>query len=268
MNYRTDDRVEESSLMPSDLKEFMHRININKVRGWDKTSNYWLPSSIDAKCGYCQEWSNLVCEYPSFHPHSLGFTLHGRCVRCNQNSRVFVDGARENKQEFNELWVLPKPENRDAKINTEKIDNARISKAYREAVKAFNDNSPSLSISACGRIVEGIGKTKFPNSKGVKDIMPLLNNLRKELKEAPAFKEILMPLLDLGEALRLGRNPASHFDLETDPNLDLAGKVLDLTEFLLQYVYVISGESINVDGLIKACGPGDDDSENNSETEE
>jgi hypothetical protein len=98
--------------------------------------------------------------------------------------------------------------------------------------------------------------------------MPLLNNLRKELKEAPAFKEILMPLLDLGEALRLGRNPASHFDLETDPNLDLAGKVLDLTEFLLQYVYVISGESINVDGLIKACGPGDDDSENNSETEE
>jgi hypothetical protein len=273
MNYKTFEL--------SDLEQFMHRVEIKRGNNWntinpnDPINSLMCPDSIDTQCGYCGRHGALMRGDEVTRNHETKTaTFKARCTfeSCQQNSVVLVKNAVTGaewgrSQRPEEIWILPKPQTRDPKINSEKIDNTRISKAYREAVKAFNDSSPSLVISACGRIVEAIGKIKFPNSKGITNIGALFNNLRKELKAVPAFKEILMPFIDLGEALRLGRNPGSHFDLETDPTLELAGKVLDLTEFLLEYIYVISGESINVDELIKACGPGDEDESGNKKSE-
>lgn len=48
-----------------------------------------------------------------------------------------------------------------------------------------------------------------------------------------------------------------HFDLEIEPDRDLADKVIDLTEFLIRYVYLISEETSKVNTLISELGPGD-----------
>jgi hypothetical protein len=278
MNYRTDDLVETNPSIPSELRQFMHCVDIEKSHNWQPMNTVngvtlAYPESIDVQCGYCNRHVSLISgKEISKNSETSSATIKGRCPLCQKNSTVLIVGCvtweryTSYLKGAEELWILPKPEIREPKLDSEKINNKRISKAYREAVKAFNDNSPSLVISSCGRIVEGIGKIKFPNAKEIRDIGPLFNNLRKELKAVPAFKPLLMPLIEMGEALRLGRNPASHFDLETDPSLELAGKVLDLTEFLLEYIYVISGESNNVEELIKDCGPGDE--EDNVEKEE
>jgi hypothetical protein len=241
-----------------DLKDFMHKISTNRILDWGAMNEWYYPSAVGVQCGHCQAWANLsIHGQPILQADSSSWLIALRCIRCKNISKMFVDKATEGKKQCGEIWIFPAPKYREAKIPEELIDNKRINKAYRDALDCFNENKASLAISSCGRIVEAIGKIKFPNSKDISNIKPLFNNLRKELKQAPAFKEILMPLIELGEALRLGRNPGSHFDLETDPDLALAGKVLDLTEFLLQYVYVIAGESIAVEQLINQCGPGD-----------
>lgn len=259
MNYEQSGLGESSTSLPQGFKEFMHKVGIDRVKAWHPHGNFNYPLSVDAKCGYCQEFVNLICENPVLHPQSRSFVLDGRCVRCNKKSRVFVDGAKENSCDFQEMWILPKPLERVPLISHEMIENPRISKAYRDALDAFNLGKPSLAITACGRVVEGIGKTSFPSSKDINNIGRLFSNLRGEIKKIPEFKAVLEPLLGLGEALRLGRNPGSHFDLEIDPDMDLAGKVLDLTEFLLQYVFVIGDEAKNVQQLIQKCGPGEED---------
>lgn len=259
--------------LSADLLKFMHRVGIEQANGWHgveipSQGAYACPESIDAQCGYCGIHGALIAgKEISSNRETRTLTFKARCTRdrCKEDSTVVMVGAatwgdyQQNSARPKEFWILPKPEFREPSVKDENIGNKRIVKAYKEAIESYNGNRPSLAISACGRIVEAIGKTKFPNASNVNNIKPLYNHLRKEVKEIPHFKELLEPFFDLGEALRLGRNPGSHFDLETDPDLGLAGKVIDLTEFLLKYIYVIPREAEEVQKLIDESGPGKED---------
>ncbi|MBV5262227.1 hypothetical protein FLX56_27985 [Synechococcus moorigangaii CMS01] len=261
--------------LESELKQFMHRIRIQNGNGWKGIKphgileDYAVPSSIDCRCGYCGVQGALICEDTvTFNDPTQTITLKARCTRdeCQKTSMVVIIDAlmwRDYRkgQKSKEFWLLPKPKERPQIFTKDQIDNPRIFRAYKEAVESLNENKPNLVISCCGRIVEGIGKLNFPNSSQTNTIGGLYNKLRGGLKGKPEFKSVLDPFLQLGEALRLGRNPASHFDLETDPSIDLAEKVLDLTEFLVKYIYVIPQEADNVNQLIQDCGPGDTEEE-------
>ncbi|ANV92015.1 hypothetical protein [Picosynechococcus sp. PCC 8807] len=257
--------------LESELKQFMHRIRIQNGNGWKGIKphgileDYAVPSSIDCRCGYCGVQGALICEDAvTFNNPTQTITLKARCTRdkCQKTSTVVIIDAlmwrdHSKGKRSKEFWVLPKPKERPQVFTEDQIDNRRIFKAYQEAVQSFNENRPSLVISACGRIVEAIGKLKFPDGQSANNIGKLYRNLKNELKDKPEFNTVLDPFLQLGNALRIGRNPASHFDLETDPDINLAEKVLDLTEFLVKYIYVIPQEADNVNELIEKCGPGD-----------
>lgn len=262
--------VQSNSLSPELLK-FMHRVEISQGNTWRPVNTlngilYACPESIDAQCGFCGVHGALIIGNEiSLNNEIKTLSFKARCTRnsCKRDSTVVMTNAitwdrfSKEKRHPEEFWILPAPKLRQQQVKTDDIENKRIVKAYKEAVDSYNENKPSLAISACGRIVEAIGKTKFPNASGIHNIKPLYNHLRKEIKSIPDFKELLEPFVELGEALRLGRNPGSHFDLETEPDLKLAGKVIDLTEFLLKYIYVIAKEAKEVQELIDECGPGD-----------
>jgi hypothetical protein len=266
MNYRTDDRVEEPSLMPSNPKEFMHRVPIEKVKKWGNNNGHYHPTSIDAKCGYCQQWSNLVCENPSFHGQSKGFTLHGRCVRCDQQSRVFVDNSSSAAYHFDEMWILPKPEVREsAFLRFENEIPTRILRAYNTAVKSFDLGLWGGCITECGRALEGITRDKFPESirlnkkdeevhLGIK-----LQRLQTEAQKLGDIESLLKPIIELSEALRLGRNTSAHFDVEKEPDDEAALLVLELAEYLMSYFYVIPRQAKILEETIQALSPADEE---------
>lgn len=263
----------------------MHRVEISQGNTWRPVNTlngilYACPESIDTQCGFCGVHGALIIGSEiSLNNETNTLSFKARCTRnsCKRDSTVVMTNAA-NWDRFSqvgsrpeEFWILPAPKLRQRQVKTDDIENKRIVKAYKEAIDSYNENKPSLAISACGRIVEAIGKTKFPNASAISNIGPLYNHLRKEIKSIPDFKGLLEPFVGLGEALRLGRNPGSHFDLEIEPDLELAGKVLDLTEFLLKYIYVIGGEAKEVKELIAKCGPGepeelDDEDEVESES--
>jgi hypothetical protein len=275
MNYKNQGLV--PSIITPELEEFMHRVEVSKIRGWLQNGNYWYPASIDSQCGYCNEWSNLVCSDPVFHPQSSSFVLHGRCVRCTENSRVFVDRVPKDTCNCDELWILPKPEAREEVfIEYEKTIPQRILRAYNTAIKSFNLGLWGGCITECGRALEGITRDKFPESirlnkkeeevhLGIK-----LQRLQTEAKKMGDIESLLKPIIELSEAVRLGRNTSAHFDVEKEPDKEAASLVLRLAEYLITYFYVIPKQAKTLEETIQSLLPADAEKEikGRKETEE
>ena len=267
------------SFLHPELAAFMHKVDIAAGGDWkpQRVSDVVLsiPSRVNTRCGRCKLLQALTLSDPIYNKEAKAVTFKAACTssQCKFVSTALLvqpcsPNSNSNGKEF---WILPKPETRESVINEDLITGdqaSRIKRAYKAALKNFNQNDFSECIAASGRIVEAIGKTVFPNSTNTKNIGPLFYGLESSIGASPDFKELLTPLVKLGKALALGRNTGGHFFLETEPDEDLVSKVLDLTEFLLTYVYVVADQGAEVKRLIDACGPLEsDDSEDADEPE-
>ena len=258
----------DSGCLPfsSELLAFMHRVDISAGDDWYITTlsgtTLSIPRGVRARCGYCNTLQTLKLSSPVYNSDSRSIVFKADCVnsQCRMVSTALLTepSTSSGSEKGKEFWILPKPLVREAAVNDVFIagDQAtRIKRAYKSALKNFNDNDYSESIAASGRVVEAIGKTAFPKSKSVRNIGGLFYKLEDNISVNPDFKELIDPLVKLGKALALGRNPGGHFFLEAEPDQDLASKVLDLTEFLLTYIYVVADQGVEVASLIEACNP-------------
>jgi hypothetical protein len=239
----------------------MQKVPFDKLLTWQTTNGYRMPSSIDCICGFCNILACLQTKYSSRDDQLESIFMAGRCTHCDQISKIWIfpfkteQQWKDNNREC-ECWIYPKAEIRNYKFTERDINSERILRAYREAIDTFNEGRPISSINSCGRIVEGIAKTNFPNVGSTNQIGRLFTKLKSESEKlSPEFTNLLSPLSSLGEALRIGRNTAGHFDFEKEPDKNLANKILDLTEFLMQYVYTLDSEAANVEKLILELDP-------------
>ena len=98
--------------------------------------------------------------------------------------------------------------------------------------QTFNAGVWTATGTLCRRTLEGIvGEFLADTERG----RSLAQNLGK-LAGAAGFGESLVALSD---ALREGGNIASHFDPEKEPDQETAEAMLDLTEYLLEYIYAL-----------------------------
>jgi hypothetical protein len=239
----------------------MQKIPFNKLLTWEETNGYVVPASMDCVCGFCNTLACLQTKYSSRDAQLESISMTGRCTHCGETSKIWifpfktVQQWEDNNREC-ECWIYPKAEIRNYKFTETDINSERIMRAYREAIDTFNAGKPVSSINSCGRVVEGIAKTNFPNIGTTNQIGKLFTKLKSESEELPEeFSNLLSPLFSLGEALRIGRNTAGHFDFEREPDKNLASKILDLTEFLMQYVYTLDSEADKVEKLIPELVP-------------
>jgi hypothetical protein len=238
----------------------MQKVELDKLRDFVKKNNtldFSMPGSIDCICSFCNVLTNMQITDHVTNKATRSTSMFARCINCQKKSSIhIVKGKDSEGKEVDECWIHPKPNIREYRFTEDDIGEVRIWNAYKEALETFNNGNPISSITSCGRIVEGIAKTKFPNAQGTKQIGELFKNLQKESSTLHEdFSKILLPILSLGEALRIGRNTAGHFDLEKQPNKELASKIIDLTEFLIQYIYTLNKEANKVEELIQSLLP-------------
>ena len=256
-----------------DPRRDMHFVDPKSIpaHNWQSrpgAETYSVTDNFSSICPHCNRDVNI--QLTSFETiKTLGsVAARGMCPPCGEGKiiRVFLIGVQPAKNSYkqcSQIWFEPVPKIRspitDTLGSSEDSQAQRIFKNYKSAIKSLNTGEWDNAIASCGRVVEGIGKTKFPNASATRQIKGLFNKLESEIKKQPDSREVLEPLLKLGDALRVGRNPGAHFDLEKAPDRNLADKVIDLTEFLIKYVYLIADETENVNKLIEKLNPGDED---------
>ncbi len=216
----------------------MQLVAPDRVPEWNLEGDLWVPKSVDAVCPFCNHPSNLVTGHYGFHAPTTTMGMLGRCVRCSQQSKVWAVGVKTRQQSphlCEQIWVLPKPLTREIAVPAESLP-AGIFNAYKEAVNCFNAGFWRATVTECNRTLEGVTQDKFEKEER-KNLQFSL-----ELKELPQFK-LFEPILKLAKVVRLVRQYSAHYHATKEPDREAAAEVLDLTEYLIKYFYVLPSKT-------------------------
>lgn len=148
--------------------------------------------------------------------------------------------------------MLPKPSIHEISIPSDKLP-SEIFDAYEEAVKCFNAGFWRATVTECGRALEGVTQDKF-STKEERQQLKLLSE-KKKPEDNEGVKSILFaPILELSSAIRLGRLTGAHFNIKGKADREVAEQVLNLTEYLIRYFYVLSSDATELETKINALG--------------
>jgi hypothetical protein len=122
-----------------------------------------------------------------------------------------------------------------------------LKRAYESAVTVLNTKQWSATAVMCRRLLEGITKYVLP---------PELHRqpLGKQLEALPVHRRLDRPLLELADAVRRGGNFGAHFDLEKEPDEQVATLMLDFCEDLMEYLFTLPNRIDDLHKKIEALG--------------
>jgi len=201
-----------------------------------------LVNSVDYNCPHCGRNVNFAIGWsiPSSH---LSLTAKSRCSGCGEESKfVYIDYDLTDKVEFGKLYIHPDSKRRNSIIDftqTKSTLNQGLQKAYESALNVYNVGEWTATSVLCRRLLEGITQDLLPDDNKK-------HNLNKRLTELPNHLDLQKPILTLADALRKGGNLGAHFDLEKTPDKKIASQMLDLLDYLIEYIYILPNR---IDGL-------------------
>src|SRR5690606_10114357 len=95
----------------------------------------------------------------------------------------------------------------------------------------------------CRRTLEGLFQGLLPEGKKI-------NNLAKAITEVAGSVDLAEPIRNLANVLRHGGNLGAHFDMEKEPDEQMAFQMLTLLENLIDFLHVLPQEISNLEQLL------------------
>jgi hypothetical protein len=122
---------------------------------------------------------------------------------------------------------------------------ARVRNAYFESLGAFNARLWNATAISCRRTLEGIIQDISPQGKGV---------LANQIKTLSTTGDLGKSLIVLADMVRSAGNIGAHFDAQKEADKPTAQAMLDLLEYLLEYVYILPAMVAELDKRISMLG--------------
>jgi hypothetical protein len=216
----------------------MSYVDLKAVAMWGQTNKRWVPTSIDLSCHGCGRVTNFRLDVYVMDNQRNTIACSGNCPACHLKIHVWIINPIDQSDKVNPkcdaLIVYPKPHEKRQPIKGMELMPPRLQRAYQEVLDVYSNNVWSATATCSRRTLEGLLKNLLPKSdqKGT-----LANQLEKLSKSV----ELEKPLITLAHALREGGNLGAHFDQDKDPDQETAEAMLDLIEYLLEYVYTLPG---------------------------
>lgn len=211
----------------------MHQLPERAVASWVDDGQRSHPAVVGWMCGYCRQNVHFSAgkwrEIAKNHWHS-----DAQCPLCHGAVQLFTMNVGTGMKSLcgGSLYMYPPSQARapSAEILASSRLADPIKRAYESAVNVVRMREWSAAAMACRRLLEGITKMALP---------PALQGevLAKQLEAFPKHVDLGKPLLDLADAVRKGGNLGAHFDLEREPNEEVATMMLDLCEDLIEYLF-------------------------------
>jgi uncharacterized protein YecA (UPF0149 family) len=154
-------------------------------------------------------------------------SLTARCSRCRQIAYVW------SIESGSELFMRPAPAGRQPIEGAEAMPTA-VRQAYQDTIDVFNAGVWSATATQTRRTLEGIVHELLPDEERSG---PLAQQLRK-LAESESV-DLAQPLITLSNALRESGNIGAHFDLTRTTDRATAEAMLDLIDYLIEYIYAL-----------------------------
>ncbi|WP_341227148.1 DUF4145 domain-containing protein [uncultured Arcticibacterium sp.] len=212
----------------------MQRIEEKYISQKTETRGYIHVYSIDYFCPKCFRNVNFVLNW-SQNSNDICMCAKSKCPGCNEFLKfIYIDYELE-KGKLGKLYIHPDSNNRTSIVSANHEEsnlNEALLMAYESAINVYNIGEWVGTAVLCRRLLEGISK----------DLIPNLSNkatLYNSLKDLPNHIDLQEPILTLAEALRKGGNLGAHFDLVKTPDKRIATQMLDLLDYLIEYIYLL-----------------------------
>lgn len=227
----------------------MKSLAISSVKKWSANQGVRLPIAISISCPHC----DAVCIFSLSASNGTAsqkiFTATSVCPSCDEPVVfITVEPAKGNASEDpKELCIHPSPTSWRRQIDiTNNIPKA-LQRAFTSTIDAYNTKNYVATAVCCRRTLEGIFKYRVAEDKRNQSLTKLI----QEVKDSQDLAE---PLNVLSHAIRAGGNLGAHFDEAAEPDHEMARHMVELLEYLLNYLYILPDRITNLDQALNKNG--------------
>ncbi len=155
------------------------------------------------------------------------------CPSCHEIARFWIIDPDSGKRNCVCIGIYPKPRHvRELIVNPERIGNPALARTYQSTIKAYNAGIWDACSTSCRKTLEGLVHHLLPDDarKG---------KLFDQLKKLPEVVNLSDTLMRLADTLRKGGNIGAHFDLEKEPDQQVSELMLNILDYLFEYIYIM-----------------------------
>ena len=232
----------------------MYALTKSHVQSWKKDGTAYVPSSIAVRCPECGSMISFANLAWSAAAQSTRIAAQ-RCPACRKASTFFLinhTGKAGTLAPEEELYIHKQPPGREPLpeiLGSNDISDP-IQRAYLSAINVYNSGEWAATAVLTRRLLEGLTKSLLPDHSSLP--------LAKQVAKLPEVKDLTAPITTIADAIRKGGNLGAHFDLETEPDQNVAKLMVELVEELMEYFYVLPGRIQLLHDQIEKLGPADE----------
>jgi hypothetical protein len=227
----------------------MSQVPPESIPSWNQINGWCFPASVDVRCPHCHRQTNVPLQPTGADPAAGVTSGHGRCPACREPVRVAVlEPAKWTNKDAagaGAVVMFPAPRRERPSAIPSGVLPDRLYRAYRATLDSYNAGLWSPCVASCRRTLEGIATELLPEDQRQ-------GALAQQLKKLPEHVDLSRPLLELADLLRKGGNIGAHFDLEREPNGEVALAMLELLEYFVGYVYLLTNQAKQLEERLAA----------------
>jgi C4-type Zn-finger protein len=211
----------------SSKRRIVYRLEVTFVR-WEGSGSSKYPATFDTVCPHCGKPVNFLTETMNPDPYIDAVSLTARCTRCRNNVNVWsISGGSE-------LYMRPAPVARQPIEGAEMMPTA-VRRAYQSTINVYNAGEWDATATQTRVTLEGVVHHLLQEKE--RKGLVLADQIAK-LAETKTT-ELAQPLITLSNTLREGGNIGAHFDLTRMTDQPTAEAMLDLLDYLIEYLYAL-----------------------------
>lgn len=198
---------------------------------------YNLPVSIDTTCPHCRRKVNLTLRWDNPKTYVVEHCL-AHCPACQQSATLLLltDNTQNLRVKTGHLFITPNDDIRQPLAGIEETNKLEdgLKRAYFSTINVLNAQEWTATTIMCRRVLEGITRSIVAEEHKNKNLPAQIRALLTQI-------DLSKPISTLADAVRKGGTIGAHFDLEKEPNQEVASLMVDLLDDLIEYIFILPG---------------------------
>lgn len=228
----------------------MKSLTSGSIHGWVNTDGGFVPRAVGTICPFCFRAVVFALSSHRYDSDRNTVASSAACPACHRDAYFWTVNPSmefEEAQGASGVYMFPEPDGyHDAKALTSDVPKPLV-RAYTSTVDAYNSGNYTATAVCCRRALEGIFKYLLPVDQRA---LPLA----KAIEEVKSTVDLSRPLHNLSHAIRQGGNLGAHFDMQKEPDDEIARSMVQLLEYLIMYLYVLPREIEQLDEKLSRDG--------------
>lgn len=213
----------------------MYQLTSAFIPQWTEDAPFRAPVRVDTICPHCGLSMVFDLKPWAWTESKTSGSTEAVCTSCGKPVSFFASAGGQEGGGDATYFMHPSPEflrQPLADISRVKEFDEALQRAYAASINVYNAREWTGTAVVCRRTLEDIAKALLPA-----DQRKL--SLALQIEALPRRRDLARPMLLLSDALKRSGSLGAYFDLEKIPDRHAATLIIDLLEYLIQYLFLI-----------------------------